>query len=72
MLLTAMILSLEQLIFNESNQNRMLNNKKAGDLFSNLETYVGVNRGNAGGNGDKIKHLIEKTTDMTQLDQEIF
>jgi hypothetical protein len=72
MLLTAMILSLEQLIFNESNQNRMLNNKKTGDLFSNLETYVGLNRASVVGNIDKMKHLIEKTTDMTQLDQEIF
>lgn len=67
-----MILSLEQLIFNESNQNRMLNNKKTGDLFSNLETYVGLNRASVVGNIDKMKHLIEKTTDMTQLDQEIF
>lgn len=72
MLLTAMILSLEQLIFNESNPNRMLNNKKTGDLFSNLETHVGLNRASVVGNIDKMKHLIEKTTDMTQLDQEIF
>jgi hypothetical protein len=50
----------------------MLNNKKTGDLFSNLETYVGLNRASVVGNIDKMKHLIEKTTDMTQLDQEIF
>jgi hypothetical protein len=48
MLLTAMILSLEQLIFNDSNQNRMLNSKKGGDPYSNLETYIGLNRGNIG------------------------
>jgi hypothetical protein len=50
----------------------MLNNKKAGDLYSNMESYVGFNRANVVGNVDKIKHLIEKTTDMTQLDQLIF
>ena len=51
MLLTAMILSLEQLIFNESNQNRMVNSKKGGELYTNLEPYVGVNRGAALGHG---------------------
>jgi hypothetical protein len=50
----------------------MINNKKAGDLYSNMETYVGLNRPSVVGNVDKIKHLIEKTTDMTQLDQLIF
>ncbi len=50
----------------------MLNNKKAGDLYSNMESYVGFNRASVVGNVDKIKHLIEKTTDMTQLDQLIF
>jgi hypothetical protein len=50
----------------------MLNNKKAGDLYSNLETYIGLNRPSVLGNVEKMKHLIEKTTDMTQLDQEIF
>jgi hypothetical protein len=67
MLLTAMILSLEQLIYNDTNQNRMLINKKQGDTITSLESYIGFNR-NAGSishGHEKIKHLIEKTTDMT-------
>lgn len=56
MLLTSLLLSIEQLLLNDFNPNRLMANKKED---KNVETKF-------------YKQIIEKTTDQTQLDHKVY
>lgn len=55
-MLTSILLSIEQLLFNDFNQNRLMANKKED---KNAETKF-------------YKQIIEKTTEQTQLDHKVY